>query len=63
MMLVGYTADGDWIVKNSWGTMWGINGYAIVTYNIYYDCGIRYIGVQLAGHYIAMAILILMLAL
>lgn len=25
--VVGYTADGSFIVRNSWGTGWGMNGY------------------------------------
>ncbi|EAS00456.1 papain family cysteine protease (macronuclear) [Tetrahymena thermophila SB210] len=29
-LLVGYTKEGNWIVKNSWGTNWGQNGYIIL---------------------------------
>jgi len=29
VLLVGYQADGSWIVRNSWGPSWGISGYCI----------------------------------
>ena len=34
MLLVGYNDTGKyWIVKNSWGTNWGENGYARIAFN------------------------------
>jgi len=27
VLLIGYDNDGNWIVKNSWGTSWGESGY------------------------------------
>jgi C1A family cysteine protease len=39
VLLVGYTSD-YWIIKNSWGTNWGQNGYIYVTRNSLYNCGI-----------------------
>ncbi len=31
ILLTGYTTEGDFIVRNSWGTKWGNDGYALVS--------------------------------
>ena len=41
VLLVGYTADA-WIIKNSWGTNSGDNGYVYVTRDPARNCGIGY---------------------
>lgn len=46
-MIVGYTADGHWIIKNSWGTAWGDNGFAIIDKDA--DCGLKYRVYELRG--------------
>ena len=38
VMLYGYDSNNNWLIKNSWGTDWGINGTMILSKN--YDCGI-----------------------
>jgi C1A family cysteine protease len=38
-MAVGYTADA-YIIKNSWGTIWGLNGYALVSRTASSNCQI-----------------------
>ena len=30
IVLIGFTENGDWIVKNSWSTGWGDGGFAII---------------------------------
>jgi hypothetical protein len=42
VLLVGYTED-YWIVKNSWGSSWGVRGYIFITRDRTRNCGI--------GHY------------
>ena len=39
VLLVGYTPS-VWIIKNSYGTDWGDNGYIYVTRNRLFNCGI-----------------------
>ena len=37
--MIGYDEDGNWIIKNSWGTSWGDGGFGIVSKD--YNCGIN----------------------
>lgn len=30
VIIVGFTSNGDYIIKNSWGTGWGDGGFAII---------------------------------
>ena len=32
VLVVGYTSDNHWIVRNSWGTSWGQKGYFTIPY-------------------------------
>jgi len=41
VVLVGYDANGNYIIKNSWGTSWGDNGFGIISKD--FDCGISYL--------------------
>lgn len=40
VVIVGYDTNGNYIIKNSWGTTWGQNGYAVVSKDA--DCGFSY---------------------
>jgi C1A family cysteine protease len=28
VQLIGYDSKGNWLIKNQWGTSWGMDGYA-----------------------------------
>lgn len=38
LVVVGYDREGNYIVKNSWGKEWGINGFGVISKDN--DCGI-----------------------
>lgn len=38
VVIVGYDASGNYIIKNSWGTAWGAGGFGIVSKNA--DCAL-----------------------
>ena len=38
VVIIGYDANGNYIIKNSWGTTWGMNGFGIVSKDN--DCGL-----------------------
>lgn len=40
VQLIGYDSSGNWIIKNSWGTTWGINGFGYITSDTVGNCGI-----------------------
>lgn len=41
VLLVGYTAT-EWIIKNSWGSGWGVSGYVYVSRTSSYNCGVGF---------------------
>ena len=41
VQLVGYNNEGKyWIVKNSWATNWGLDGFVYISADPKHDCGI-----------------------
>lgn len=40
VLLYGWNANGDWLIKNQWGTSWGMKGYMVLSST--YDCGLSY---------------------
>lgn len=40
VQLIGYDASNNWIIKNSWDTTWGVDGFGYVTSNSAGNCAI-----------------------
>jgi len=38
VVIIGYDVNGNYIIKNSWGTTWGDNGFGVVSKDR--DCGL-----------------------
>ena len=49
VVIIGYDSDGNYIVKNSWGTSWGDKGFGVVSKDA--DCGLS----AFAFHYVSSA--------
>jgi hypothetical protein len=47
VLLIGYDRDGNYIIKNQWGTSWGDKGYEVISKDR--DCGISAYPYRLAG--------------
>lgn len=48
VIVVGYDSNGNYIIKNSWNTGWGVNGFGIVSKDA--DCGISAVAYMLASN-------------
>ena len=42
VVVVGYDADKNWKIQNSWGTTWGLQGYAWLAFGN--TCNICFLG-------------------
>jgi cathepsin L len=49
--LVGYDSAGNWLIKNSWGTSWGIKGFSWIQNT--YDCGVKLYAYQFSERAVA----------
>lgn len=47
--LVGFDQSNSWIIKNSWGTGWGVGGFAYITQDPNKDCGVLVAAFRLYG--------------
>lgn len=49
IQVIGYDSNNNYIIKNSWGTSWGQNGFGYVQSNQTKDCGIHMIVLAYTG--------------
>lgn len=48
VVIVGYDSNGNYIIKNSWGTGWGVNGFGVVSRTN--DCALSAYAFQYASN-------------
>lgn len=62
VQMIGYDQSNSWIIKNSWGTSWGVGGFGYISQDTNHDCGVLIEAYRLDGlRMVALAILLVVM--